>query len=221
MERVVYDIDRLSLSDRVYFYIKDLILSGELKGGERIPEERVASRFGLSRTPIREALRRLEEYGLVRIKPRSYAEVITLRPEEAPDVAQLRAAMETLAVRLLAERATDEDLAEIKALCAACDEAAAQDDIAQVFEHDSVFHLALAQGSGNRHLYELFEKLDAKIQLLRLVLHLPFERVKEFVAQHRLLLEALETRDANKAVAIMESHVLGQLEYYRPAEGSS
>ena len=221
MERVTYDIDRMSLSDRVYFYIKELILSGELEGGERIPEERVASRFGLSRTPIREALRRLEEYGLVRIKPRSYAEVITLRPEEASDVAELRAAMETLAVRLLAERATDGDLAQLRSLSDACDEAAAEGNVAEVFEHDSDFHLAIAQRSGNRHLYELFEKLDAKIQLLRLVLHLPFERVKEFVAQHRLLIEALEARDAEKAVAIMNSHVLGQLEHYRPAEGSA
>ncbi|MFP4432479.1 MAG: GntR family transcriptional regulator [Spirochaetaceae bacterium] len=221
MERLIYDIDRMSLSDRVYFYIKDLILSGELKGGERIPEEKVASRFGLSRTPIREALRRLEEYGLIRIKPRSYAEVITLRPEEASDVAELRAAMETLAVRLLAERATDEDLVELRALCSACDEAAAQGDIAEVFEHDSDFHLAIARRSGNRHLYELFEKLDAKIQLLRLVLHLPIERVKEFIGQHHLLLEALENRDANKAVAIMRRHVLGQLEHYRPAEESA
>ncbi len=221
MERVSYDIDRMSLSDRVYFYIKELILSGELEGGERIPEERVASRFGLSRTPIREALRRLEEYGLVRIKPRSYAEVITLRPEEASDVAELRAAMETLAVRLLAERATEGDLAELRSLSDACDEAAAEGNVAEVFEHDSDFHLAIAQRSGNRHLYDLFEKLDAKIQLLRLVLHLPFERVKESVAQHRLLIEALEARDAEKAVAIMKSHILGQLEHYRPAEGSA
>jgi DNA-binding GntR family transcriptional regulator len=67
-----YAIHRQSLSGQVYCYIKRLILSGEIRGGERIPEEKVAQQFGVSRTPIREALSRLEEYGLIQIKPRSY-----------------------------------------------------------------------------------------------------------------------------------------------------
>ncbi|MDO8944225.1 MAG: GntR family transcriptional regulator, partial [Desulfobacterales bacterium] len=78
-----YEIHRQSLSEQVYHYIKRLILSGEIRGGEKIPEEKVAQRFGVSRTPIREALSRLEEYGLIQIKPRSYAEVVALEPHEA------------------------------------------------------------------------------------------------------------------------------------------
>ena len=214
MERVVYDIDRMSLSDRVYFYIKDLILSGELKGGERIPEEKVATRFGLSRTPIREALRRLEEYGLVRIKPRSYAEVVTLSPEEAPDVAELRAAIEGLAVERVAQRADKADLAELRRLNDACTEAVNAGDIAAIFEHDSDFHLEIARLSGNRHLYELFEKLDAKVQLLRLVLHLPPKELAAFVAQHVTIIDAIAAGDATRARRIMEGHILGQLEHY-------
>ncbi len=219
MERVTYDIDRMSLSDRVYFYIKDLILSGELKGGERIPEEKVATRFGLSRTPIREALRRLEEYGLVRIKPRSYAEVITLRPEEASDVAELRAAFEILAVGLLAKRGGPSDFAELRRLSDACDQAVAKKDVALIFEHDSDFHLAIARRCGNPHLYELFEKLDAKIQLLRLVLHLPPERLAAFVAQHSQIVDALEAADVEGAKEIMSAHILGQLNYYQTITG--
>ncbi len=214
MDRVVYDIDRMSLSDRVYFYIKDLILSGDLQGGERIPEEKVASRFGLSRTPIREALRRLEEYGLVRIKPRSYAEVVSLSPEEAPDVAQVRAAIERLAVGLLAERGTDEDFEELLRISDACQEALSKGDIAVTFEHDSSFHLEIAKRSGNRHLYELFEKLDAKVQLLRLVLHLPYQQLKRFVGQHRKLIQAAREGNADLARSTIEEHILAQLEHY-------
>lgn len=215
MDRITYDIDRMSLSNRVYYYIKDLILSGELKGGERIPEEKVASRFGLSRTPIREALRRLEEYGLVRIEPRSYAEVVSLSPDEAADVAELRAAFESLAVGLLAKRAGPSDLGELRRLSDACDQAVAKKDVALIFEHDSDFHLSVARLCGNPHLYELFEKLDAKIQLLRLVLHLPPERLAAFVAQHSQIVDAVEIGDVEKAKEIMTSHILGQLDYYQ------
>ena len=80
-----------------------------LKGGKRIPEEKVAQQFGVSRTPIREALRRLEEYGIIRVKPRSYAEVVGLSPKEARHISIVRAELETLSVRLLTEIGTDED----------------------------------------------------------------------------------------------------------------
>jgi GntR family transcriptional regulator, rspAB operon transcriptional repressor len=215
LDRVTYDIDRMSLSNRVYHYIKELILSGQLQGGERIPEEKVATRFGLSRTPIREALRRLEEYGLVRIKPRSYAEVVSLSPDEAADVAELRAVFESLAVGLLAERADASDIAELRRLSDACNQAVAKKDVALIFEHDSDFHLAVARRCGNPHLFELFEKLDAKIQLLRLVLHLPPDRLSAFVAQHSQIVDAIETRDVEKAKATMTAHILGQLDYYQ------
>ncbi len=86
--------------NRFYHYIKRLILSGKLKGGEKIPEEKIAQQFGVSRTPIREALRRLEEYGLVYLKPRSYAEVISFSPKDAEQVACIRAQLEMLSARL-------------------------------------------------------------------------------------------------------------------------
>lgn len=219
MDRVTYDIDRMSLSNRVYYYIKDLILSGELKGGERIPEEKVASRFGLSRTPIREALRRLEEYGLVRVKPRSYAEVVSLSPGEAADVAELRAVFESLAVGLLAKRAGPSDIAELRRLSDACNMAVAKKDVALIFEHDSDFHLSIARRCGNPHLYELFEKLDAKIQLLRLVLHLPPERLAAFVAQHSRIVDAVEAGNVEEAKEIMSAHILEQLDYYQTITG--
>lgn len=221
MSNIVYDIDRMSLSDRVYHYVKDLILSGELKGGERIPEEVVASRFGLSRTPVREAMRRLEEYGLIKIKPRTYAEVVSLLPDEAPEVAKLRSAIEVLAVGLLVERGSEEDFDELESIADRCREALRKGEIARTFELDSEFHLGVALRSRNSHLFELFEKLDAKVQLLRLVLKLPREHLTKFVAQHQLILNALRKRDRLSAQKLMESHILDQLDLYlqEPIEG--
>ena len=92
--------DMLSISDQVYTHIKKLILAGTLRGGERIPEKKVADLFKVSRTPVREAIRKLAEYGLVVIKPRSYAFVATLSPDEARDISWVRLYLERLSVRL-------------------------------------------------------------------------------------------------------------------------
>lgn len=216
MSDIMYDIDRNSLSDRVYYHIKDLILSGELRPGEKVSEEKIATRFGVSRTPIREALKRLEEYGLVRIKPRAYAEVVSLQPDEAEDVSNVRAALEVLAVELLAERGTEDDFDAIANLADQCDERLAADDIAGTFEKDSDFHLEIARRTRNPHLCEIFEKLDSKVQMLRLVLHLPHDRLRTFVHQHQGIVSALRQRDAEQAHLLMRRHILGQLEHYQP-----
>jgi GntR family transcriptional regulator, rspAB operon transcriptional repressor len=206
-----YEIHRQSLSDQVYHYIKRLILSGEIRGGEKIPEEKVAQRFGVSRTPIREALSRLEEYGLIQIKPRSYAEVVALEPHEAGQLAVIRSQLETLAVSLLTDCGTEEDFMELDLLAKECNALIAEGDIATTFERDSQLHLEIAQRTGNRHLYEICEKLDAKIQLLRLVLSIPLEKLIVYVKHHDAIVDAMKKRDKELAISLMRHHVMNQL----------
>lgn len=209
---VTYQIHRQSLSEQVYCYIKRLILAGEIRGGERIPEEKVAQQFGVSRTPIREALNRLEEYGLIQIKPRSYAEVVVLEPREAGQLAIIRSQLETLAVDLLADCGTEEDFNELDLLVGECNALIAKGDIATTFEKDSVLHLEIARRTGNRHLYEICEKLDAKIQLLRLVLSIPLEKLIIYVKHHDEIVNSMRRRDKETAVALMRHHVMNQLQ---------
>ena len=206
-----YEIHRQSLSDQVYHYIKRLILSGEIRGGEKIPEEKVAQRFGVSRTPIREALSRLEEYGLIQIKPRSYAEVVALKPHEADQLAVIRSQLETLAVSLLTDCGTEQDFRELDLLAKECNALIVEGDIATTFERDSQFHLEIAQRTGNRHLYEICEKLDAKIQLLRLVLSIPLEKLIVYVKHHDGIVDAMKRRDKELAISLMTHHVMNQL----------
>ena len=210
-----YQIQRQSLSEQVYNYIKRLILSGELEGGQKIPEEKIAQQFGVSRTPIREALRRLNEYGLVYLKPRSYAIVVALDPEEAEQVSQVRAQLEVLSTRLLVEKGRQEDFDALELIAQECEKALEADDIATSFEKDSQFHLGIAKRTGNRHLFELFEKIDAKMQLLRLVLHLPHEKLSKFIAHHKSLLQHMRNHDKEAAEALMERHILEQLEFFQ------
>jgi GntR family transcriptional regulator, rspAB operon transcriptional repressor len=211
MEDRTYEIDLSSLADRAYRHIKDLVLSGELKGGEPISERALASRFGLSRTPLREALSRLEQYGLIESRPRSSARVVSLAPEEATDVAVVRVALEAVGARALVERGTLEDLDALSHIAEKCEDALKRGDVAESFEHDSEFHIEIARRCGNRHLFDQYKRLDAKVQLLRLVLHLPHQSLLGFVEQHWSLLEAIKLRDAETAVRVMERHVLGQL----------
>lgn len=206
-----YKINLQSLSDQVYHYIKRLILSGEIRGGERIPEAMVAEQFSVSRTPIREALRCLEEYGLVKIKPRSYAEVVALEPHEASQLAVIRSQLETLAVGLLTDCGTEEDFRELDLLAKECNALIAAGDIATTFEKDSLFHLEIARRTGNHHLYEICEKLDAKVQLLRLVLRIPLEKLKLYVKHHDEIVNAMRRRDKDLAVSLMRHHIMNQL----------
>jgi DNA-binding GntR family transcriptional regulator len=210
--KVTYEIHRQSLSEQVYYYIKRLILSGEIVGGERIPEEKVARQFGVSRTPIREALSRLEEYGLIRIKPRSYAVVVALEPRESGQLAVIRAQLETLAVGLLTDCGTNDDFKALDLLARECNALIAEGDIAAAFEKDSLLHLEIARRTGNRHLYEIYEKLDAKIQLLRLVLRLPLEKLILYIRHHDEIIRLMKKRDKESAVALMKHHVMNQLE---------
>jgi DNA-binding GntR family transcriptional regulator len=214
----IYKIERQSLAEQVYNYIKRLILSGDLKGGEKIPEEKVAQQFGVSRTPIREALRRLEEYGLIKIKPRSFAEVVKLDPQEAEQLARVRARLETLAVEVLAECGVEEDFAILEHLAKECEALLATGDLASTFEKDSQFHLEIAKRTGNQHLYEIFEKIDAKMQLLRLVLHLPVKELTQFIGQHEPLVHHMKVHDKEAAVRLMTKHVLDQLEHFERRE---
>jgi DNA-binding GntR family transcriptional regulator len=207
----MYEIHRQSLSDQVYHYIKRMILSGGIRGGEKIPEEKVAQQFGVSRTPIREALNRLEEYGLITIKPRSYAVVVALEPQEAGQLAIIRSQLETLAVSLLTDCGTDEDFRELDLLVQECNALIAEGDIATTFEKDSLLHLEIARRTGNRHLYEICEKLDAKVQLLRLVLRIPLEKLKIYVKHHDEIVSAMKRRDTESAVALMRHHIMNQL----------
>jgi DNA-binding GntR family transcriptional regulator len=211
VDNAMYEIHRQSLSDQVYCYIKRMILSGEIRGGEKIPEEKVAQQFGVSRTPIREALNRLEEYGLIKIKPRSYAEVVALEPHEAAQLAIIRSQLETLAVSLLTDCGTEEDFRELGLLVQECNALIAKGDIATTFEKDSLLHLEIARRTGNRHLYEICEKLDAKLQLLRLVLRIPLEKLKLYVKHHDAIVDAMRKRDKARAVALMDHHIMNQL----------
>lgn len=205
----------LSISDQVCTHIKKLILSGTLRGGERIPEKKVADLFKVSRTPVREAIRKLAESGLVVIKPRSYAFVATLSPEEARNISWIRLYLEKLSVRLFCAAGAEASAAlpQLHDLARRCKEAIESGDLAAAHEHDSALHLAIAQRTGNAQLLEMLSMLDAKLRLLRLRQHLPRLELAKYYAQQDQLLKLLEKRDLEKAEAFLEGLIMHELHF--------
>ncbi len=200
-----------SLSDQVYTMLKDQILSGQLKGGMKIPEESLAEQFGVSRTPIREAIRRLAEYGLVTIKPRSHAVVSIISPQEADDIAKVRVSLEQLAIDSIDEDSYAENVKELSRYAADCQYAMGIGDRATVFEQDSLFHLALIKASRNSALISICERLDAKIQQLRIAQNLPEDELSYYLGQHAQMMSLLKNGEKEACKHMLYEHITHDL----------
>jgi DNA-binding GntR family transcriptional regulator len=200
-----------SLADQVYAMLKEQILSGQLKGGMKIPEEQLAEQFGVSRTPIREAIRRLSEYGLVTIKPRSHAIVSIITQKEASDIAKVRVSLEQLAIESIDEKVYAENIKEFSRFAADCQYALGIGDRATVFEQDSLFHLALIKASNNHALFSICERLDAKIQQLRIAQDLPDDELTYYLNQHSQIMSLLKNGDIKACKQLLYEHITHDL----------
>lgn len=196
-----------SLSDQVYTMLKEQILNGQLKGGMKIPEESLAEQFGVSRTPIREAIRRLAEYGLVSIKARSHAMVSIITDKEALDIARVRITLEQLAVDSIDEAGYQSHVKELSRYAADCQYAMGIGDRATVFQQDSLFHLTLIKASHNTALVSLYERLDAKIQQLRIAQNLPEEELSHYLGQHVQMMNLLKGGEKERCKALIAEHI--------------
>ncbi len=205
-------IQKTSLSEQAFFYIKDLILSGQLRGGVKIPEEKIAQRLGVSRTPIREALKKLDQLGLVHLKPRSFAIVQELGVGESLNVAVVRLSLERLSVDLLVQSPFDLDFLPLYELQKECIDYTIHGELSKSFEWDSKIHIMLAQMTQNIHLLDLIERVDTKIQLLRLKQKVPKEELLKYVNQHYQLFQAIQERDPEQARKLIQTHILHDLQ---------
>lgn len=204
-------IEQASLADQVYENLKLLILSGALPGGEPVPEEQLAQQFGVSRTPIREALKRLAEYGLVTLKPRTNAVVTSITPREAADIGRVRLALETLAVDSFKEESLGAFVEKLQALAAECQYRFALGDRAKGFEKESEFHIAFVSGAENAILTETYTRLDSRIQLLRIAQNLTTEQLLPYASQHLELIQSLRRGNREETKDLLKRHILHDL----------
>lgn len=195
------------LREIVFETIREAIISGHLKPGERLMEVQLAEELGVSRTPVREAIRKLELEGFLVMVPRKGAYVAGISLKDIADVFEIRASMESLAAGLAAERITEEELEKLERILVSVAESADQNDLDGIVNTDTDFHDIIYRASRNERLIQIISNLREQIQRFRAT-SLTFPgRMKVAVEEHRKLVEAISERNVALAQALAQEHV--------------
>lgn len=193
---------------RVRAELERMIMGGELNGGDRINENLLAERFGVSRGPIREACRALTQEGLLTAIPNRGSFVREIALTDAIEVYDIRAALDDLIGRTLAERIGAHELAELEDLVRRMDQAAAADDLDRYYPINLTFHDCLLRFAGNARLSRLYGSLVKELHLFRRKGLLEEGSMRISNEEHRRVLAALAKRDAIRAGMAMRAHVV-------------
>ncbi|MBR5355507.1 MAG: GntR family transcriptional regulator [Lachnospiraceae bacterium] len=183
--------DYLPLRDVVFQTLRKAILTGELMPGERLMEIHLAQKLGVSRTPIREAIRKLELEGLVMNIPRRGAQVAEISERGLRDVLEVRRALDTFCAELACERISDEEKEALKKACKDFEDAVETKDVTVIAKADVAFHDIIVGATGNERLVALLNNLAEQMYRYR------FEYIKDFsqhgklIEEHRVLMDAI------------------------------
>jgi len=187
--------------------LEELVLSGEFPAGQRLNENLLAARFSVSRGPIREACRALVEKGLLELVPNRGVFVRRIGNEQAAELYDLRAGLFAAAVRVLATKVTGEQLAELEALLAAMEEAAARQSLEDYYPLNLKFHEAILRFAGNGRLLSAYKELIKELHLFRERGLLHGGGLKVSNAEHRQIFDALKAGDFTWAMEAAFTHV--------------
>lgn len=200
----------LPLRDVVFNTLRQAILRGELKPGERLMEIQLANKLGVSRTPVREAIRKLELEGLVLMIPRRGAEVAEITEKSLRDVLEVRRALESLCVELACDRITEEDIASLRVAATEFEEVLKTGDVTQFAEADVRFHDIIYLATDNQRLVHLLYNLREQMYRYR-VEYLKREEVHPvLLAEHEEIIECIEKRNKSRAVETICKHIDNQ-----------
>ena len=202
----------LPLRDGVFNTLREAILRGELKPGERLMEIQLANKLGVSRTPIREAIRKLELEGLVLMIPRKGAEVAQITEKSLRDVLEVRRALENLAVQLACLRMSPQTLADLKAAARAFEEILGGEDVTAVAEADVAFHDVIYMATDNQRLISLLNNLREQMYRYRVEYLKKKECHKQLLWEHQEIIRAIEAGEIDVATKITEQHIDNQVE---------
>lgn len=193
----------LPLRDVVFNTLRQAILRGELKPGERLMEIQLANKLGVSRTPIREAIRKLELEGLVLMIPRKGAEVAEITEKSLRDVLEVRRALEELAVQLACEKITKEEIRELERVAKEFQQVVNSSDITEIAEVDVCFHDIIYTATDNQKLIQLLNNLREQMYRYR-VEYLKRDGVfPQLIAEHEAIIRHIENNEKEKATEVM------------------
>ena len=206
------NLDRSTLRERSLVALRSAILSGQYRPGDRLTEEELAGHLGVSRATVREALRHLQQEGLVTPGTRGILHVNSLTPGEVRELFRVRAALEGLAVReLIASPRREAGATALRRALEAMDDE--EQDPATRMEADLAFHLELCRQAGNSMLVETWERLEGRMRVA--VLNSATWQAPMMARdRHAPILEAIERADAAEAVRIVEEHMTAAAERF-------
>lgn len=200
----------LPLRDVVFKTLREAILRGDLAPGERLMEIKLANQLGVSRTPIREAIRKLELEGLVVMVPRKGAEVAKITEKDLRDVLEVRASLEELAISLACERITDEKIAELKDALEQFRTVIKGQDVAKIAQMDVAFHDVIFESTQNARLVQMVNNLREQMYRYRLEYLKDFSTHSRLDEEHVKIFEAVSARDIESATALIREHIYNQ-----------
>jgi DNA-binding GntR family transcriptional regulator len=197
-------------ADEVYRILKSQIQTGQLAPGAHLVEDTLSAQYGISRTPVRNALRRLGEEGLVTVEPNRGAFVASWTSDDTAEVMSIRAMLESHAAALAAERRTPEHLARMREICDSmeeCERARPDDFRDELARQNHDFHLTILESSASPRLYNITANLTRVPLMAGSFQFYDDRQLKRSLDEHRELVSAIEASDSAAARAIMEAHL--------------
>jgi len=208
----------LTISESVFNKLYNHVIFGQFKPGQRLTEEQLAGEMDVSRTPVREALRRLEQEGLVRVLPRQGCIVRRLTLDEARQVYEIRAALEGLAARSAATGMDAQALGDLRQTLERSRRVIEHEDISGLVTHNNRFHDLVVDAAHNPLLDKILGSLRSQVNLLRVTLWATVpERSSQTLQEHALIYEALASRDEDRAERAAKTHIEHSWEALRSA----
>lgn len=202
---------RRPLHEATVDQLRDQIVRGELAPGSRLNERVLTARLGVSRTPLREAIKLLATEGLVELLPNRGAVVAPIDPARIAEILAVMGALESLAGELACAQASEQDIGEIRALHYEMLAMHARGDLDGYFRYNQAIHLRLVEASGNAVLAQSYRQLNANVRRVRYMANLSAQRWDAAVKEHEAILAALAARDAARLKRLLHDHLSAKL----------
>lgn len=199
--------DDTPLRDIVFQTLRKAILMGNMRPGDRLLEEHLAERMGVSRTPIREAIRKLELEGLVVMVPRCGASVARINENRLKDVLEVRGALDELAIKLACEHITEEQLRRLNEAKLRFETNTMGGSIARIVDADVKFHDIILEASCNERLIQIMTNLSEQIYRYRYECVKDSRIYEDLINEHTMMYDCLERGDIEKAALVARTHI--------------
>lgn len=195
------------LREMVYEELKMQILKGSIIPGTRMMEVELAEEMGVSRTPIREAIRKLEKEGLVTIEPRRGAYASMISTEDMVEILEVRQDLEGLAAYFAADRMTEEKMEELREVSNSYNEAVKSGKMEDMIKYDTRFHHIIVESCRNKILVQMIEQLQELVLRFRYIYYDNFRRAENMPDEHEAIVAAISEGNADKARAAADIHI--------------